>query len=267
MANPTAAADKILSQLGIKSSAALQRLEDIAWTRGAEVRQAPLSGAEGRLIADRGKGIITISSTVSNRQRKRFSIAHELGHFEMHQYRSAFALFLCSSADINEGHAKDTINKLEREANEFAAALLLPGQLFQPLCDQKDPSLDHIAELAHKFDTSLTATALRYIRFTEEPVALVYTEDQYIKWVGRSTALRERQMFIDSRRRLHSTSMAARLSQERRHVHADIWFDNKKLDDDARIMEHSWHMPNYNAVLTLLWLDEDTTDEDDDWMF
>ena len=263
MTYPTAAADKVLNQLGIKSPAALQRLEDIAWTRGAEVRYAPLSSAEGRLIVDRGKGIITISPTGSNWQRKRFSIAHELGHFEMHQHRNS--LFLCSSEDINEGDVKDVVNRLEREANEFASALLLPERLFQPLCAEEDPSLDHIAELARQFDTSLTATALRYMHFTESPVAVTYAENGQIKWVGQSAELQEQQLFIHARRKLDSTSLASRGICRQQHVPADTWFDEGRFDKSAQVMEHSRQMPNYGAVLTLLWLDRDIVEDDDYW--
>lgn len=261
MTYPVAVAEKILNQLSINSPAALQRLEDIAWVRGAEVRYAPLSGAEGRLIVVRGKGIITISTAVSNPQRKRFSIAHELGHFEMHQQRTS--LFQCSSDDIDEGAMKDAIDRMEREANEFAAAFLLPARIFAPYCDEEDPSLCHIAELARQFDTSLTATALRFIHFTVARVALVYTEDQNIKWVRQNEELKDLGLFIDLGK-LHSSSMAARQSQKQQNVHADIWFANRKLDNGAQILEHSWPMPRHNAVLTLLWLDEDITSEDDD---
>ena len=261
MTYPAAVAEKILNQLSINSPAALQRLEDIAWARGAEVKYGPLSSAEGRLVVNRGKGIITISSTVSSPQRKRFSIAHELGHFEMHRQRSS--LFLCSIDDINDGAVKNAVNKMEREANEFASAFLLPERIFEPLCDEVDPSLDRIAELADTFNTSLAATALRFIRFTQEPVAVVYTVDQYINWVRRSAQLEELGLFIEWRRQLHSTSMAFRQWKRQHHVRADIWFDDGNFHDDARIMEHSWPMPRQNAVLTLLWLDEDITGEDD----
>ena len=264
MVYPADIAEKVLNQLGIKSPEDLQLLEEIAWTRGAIVQQLPMSSAEARLVIDRNGAVITISSTVSNPQRKRFSIAHELGHLEMHRHLSS--LSRCLSGDIREDEVKDAGKRLEHEANVFASALLLPERLFKPLCDTEDPSLDHIAELARQFDTSLTATALRYMRFTEAPVALVYAEDQDVKWVGRSAELKGLGLFIESGRRLHSTSRAARQSRKQQHVHADIWFDNRKLDDNAQIMEHSWPMPRHNAVLTLLWQDEDITGEDDDWI-
>ena len=245
MIYPSATAEKVLNEVGIKSPDDLRYLELIAWERNALVRDKLLSGAEARLTIYRDNGIITVSTAISNPQRKRFSIAHELGHFEMHRHRSS--LFVCLSEDINEGDVKDARNQLERQANEFASALLLPERFFKPLCDEEAPSLDHIGELAHKFNTSLTATALRYIRFTEAPVALVYTENQYIKWVGQSVELKEMRLFIDPRKRLHSTSMAARQSRRQQHVRADIWFDEGKIDAAYR----SWSIPGICQAIML----------------
>ena len=255
----------MLNEVGIQTPNDLRYLEEIAWERRALVREKILSGAEARLTAYGDRAIITISSAVSNPRRKRFSIAHELGHLEMHRHLSS--LSYCLSGDIRDDGVKKASKQLEHQANEFASALLLPERLFGPLCDEEDPSLDYIRDLADKFDTSLTATALRFIRFTVAPVALVYTEKGLIKWVGQSAELKEQQLFIDSRRRLHSTSMAARQSRRRQSVPAAIWFDNRKLDDNVQIMEHSWDMPNYDAVLTLLWLDEGISGEDEDWMW
>ena len=263
MSDPAYTAEKVLTSLHINSPQEfwLWSLEEIAWERHALVTEKLLSSAEARITIYRDKAVITVSTAISNPQRKRFSVAHELGHFEMHRYRSS--LFLCSSEDINEGDVKDVVNQLEREANEFAAALLLPGRLFQPLCDEEDPSLCHIGELAHKFDTSLTATALRYIRFTEAPVALVYSKRGEIKWVRQSDELKALQLFIHNRRRLDDTSIASRGLPMQRHVPADIWFNEGQFDKSAQIMEHSRQMPNYDAVMTLLWLDRDIVDDDD----
>ena len=261
MTYPSATAEKVLNEVGIKSSDDLRYLEEIAWERNALVRVKLISGAEARLTTYGDRAIITISSTISNSHRKRFSIAHELGHLEMHRHRSM--LSACLSEDIEEGAMRDAVNIMEREANEFASALLLPKRFFKPLCDTGGPSLDHIGELAHKFDTSLTATALRYIRFTEAPVALVYSKRGEIKWVRQSDELKELQLFIHNRRRLDDTSIASRGLPMQRHVPADIWFDEGQFDKSAQIMEHSRQMPNYDAVLTLLWLDRDIVDDDD----
>lgn len=262
MSYPTFAAEKVLNELQINSPDDLRYLDEIAWTRGALVRQMPLSSAEARLTIYRDKAVITISSMVSNPQRKRFSIAHELGHLEIHRHRNL--LSVCLSDDINYNEVKDAGKQLEQEANEFASAFLLPERFFEPLCNTEDPSLNYIEGLARLFNTSLTATALRYVHYSYEPVALIYSENQHIKWVQQSTELKDLRFFINGRRKLDSTSMAIRQSSKQQHVFANIWFDEGEFDVDAKLMEHSWQMPNHNAILTLLWLDQEIIDEDDD---
>ncbi len=264
MSYPTRAAETVLDSLPINTPADLRFLEEIAWERGAEVRHTPFANAEARVTIYRDRGIITISSAVPSAHRKRFSIAHELGHFELHRYRKT--LSVCLSEDINDDETKTAGKLLEQEANEFASALLMPERFFRPLCDVEEPSLNHIEELANTFDTSLTATALRYIRYAAEPVALVYTENQYIKWVQRSEELKARHLFIHAPRKLDNASRAFRRLSSQQPVLASAWFDEGKFDDSAEILEHSWQMPGYNAVLTLLYLDPEIFDEDDDEM-
>src|SRR5260221_2196841 len=141
--------------------------------RGALVKEAPLTGAEARLTVRGNKAIITVSSNIESSQRKRFSVAHELGHFELHRLTRALAI--CVSDDIEDGGLETIVKKLEKEANEFASCFLLPEQLFGPLCNQEDPSLDSIGTLATLFNTSMVATGRRYIDFVDDPVALVYS--------------------------------------------------------------------------------------------
>lgn len=64
------------------------------------------------LITDKGNHIIIVNKNMSN-DRKRFSLAHELGHIIMHQ---------CYDFFIPE------VRNKEKEANRFAAELLMPSQ-------------------------------------------------------------------------------------------------------------------------------------------
>lgn len=261
MSYPVYAAKKVLDDLGINTLEDLQLLEEIACMRGAIVKDAPLDSAEARLTVFGNRAIITLSSSVKNLHRRRFGIAHELGHFEMHRLNSA--LSICIGEDIDDV-SENAGKKLEQEANEFASALILPDRFFSPLCNEEDPSLECIERLARRFNTSLTATARRYIEFSEEPVALVYSENGHIKWVRQGAELKESGVFISPRRMLDRGSVAASSSSGRRHVLASVWFDEGEFDRDARIMEYSRQLPSYNAVLTLLWADEDLIADEDD---
>ena len=104
--------------------------------------------------------------------------------------------------------------------------------------------------ISDTFDTSLTATALRFLDFTKEPVAVV---DVRGKLGQRSKAAN---FFIFSGRAL---------PQRWERVPASDWFKEGKYSQDAYISERSVGMPKYNSILTLLWIDDVLYDDDILW--
>ena len=143
MSLPQSCADQVLDKLGIDRPEDLELLEAIAWERGAMVRHNKLDGAEARLMVMGRRAIITISTAVQNPHRRRFNIAHELGHLEMHRYQTNSSI--CTSQDLNQWDNRDKNNAIELQANEFAAAFLLPQRFFADLCRIEPPSLNFIA--------------------------------------------------------------------------------------------------------------------------
>jgi hypothetical protein len=61
------------------------------------------------------------------RERRRFSVAHEVGHFVLHALRAEEAVF-CRPADVH-ADVDAAARRREREANRFAAELLMPEPL------------------------------------------------------------------------------------------------------------------------------------------
>ena len=84
--------------------------------------------------------------------RRRFTIAHELGHYVLHH------------ALIGEGITDDALYRsrlggpLEREANRFAAKLLMPWNLVIELTEK---GINTVEALAEKFDVSKSAMSIR----------------------------------------------------------------------------------------------------------
>ena len=78
---------------------------------------------EGALLANAGKtqGIIACNAK-ANDERKRFTIAHELGHFLIPTHSHNIT---CISSSISYENRKTFINK-EQEANCFASNILVP---------------------------------------------------------------------------------------------------------------------------------------------
>src|SRR5258708_32393667 len=81
-ANAAIKARQVLSALSLNHPCDME-IDDIAWARGALVKEEKLAGAEGRLVKLSGRGVITIPNNIPSTGRRRFIIAHELGHFEL----------------------------------------------------------------------------------------------------------------------------------------------------------------------------------------
>ncbi len=267
MTLPHYAVESVLSDLNIVKPRDLYQIELIALARGALVKERQLDGSEARLAVVGKKAIITVSASIQDPRRKRFSIAHELGHLEMHRHKSSLAF--CTEQDINNWGIQQSSTNLEKEANEFAAALLLPERFFAHLCGIEAPSLDFIANQANDFNVSLTATALRYLYFCKEPCAIIFSQDGIIKWFHSSKEFADVNVFIEVQNRLDPSSLAISFFQQGtiqktpKQVRASAWFEPGPYHQDATIQEQSWSMPAYNAVLTLLWINEII--EEDNW--
>lgn len=171
-------AEALLRSLGITSPDEID-LEAIAWSIGAKVREMELPSCEARIIGCQDQAIITVRNSGDPR-RRRFSIGHELGHWIHHRGRSS----ICRSSDIGNPEAA---SQLEKQADRFAADLLMPRYLFVPSVAQlKRPDFESIDELATTFTTSRLATALRCVDIGTWPVVLICHGPSGRRWFKRA---------------------------------------------------------------------------------
>jgi len=262
MANPETIADYVLDRLEISVMEDLLLLDEIVHARGALIRECPMEGAEARLLVGPGKPIISVSSSpFVHAHRRRFSIVHELGHLEMH--RGTSLLRSCTKMDIQEKPTRAS-NNAEQEANQFASSFLIPARFVEQPFAENEPSFGLVSEWAEKLSTSLTATALRFTRFTREPVAVVYSFRGTIQYFQPSSEFLELGVFPDVNHPMGSNTGAKKLfngrvvSHEWQEVRAAEWFreDKSAFDRNDTIREWSIGMPSYEAVLTVLWVNE-----------
>jgi Zn-dependent peptidase ImmA (M78 family) len=95
-----------------------------------------------------------------SRKRRRFTIAHELGHYILHS--KSKSLFIDKNNSVMYRNSESSTGEFlkEREANAFAAALLMPIPLIAS--EIKDLDGDDIVEkLASKFNVSTQAMSFR----------------------------------------------------------------------------------------------------------
>lgn len=246
-------ADQLITELEIADVNDID-IEAIAMARNALVIDGGLAGAEARLARSSKLSFIRVNTRIRELGRRRFAIAHELGHLLLQQ-GSQFAL--CTDKDLVPFY---TNSPDELEASVFAAALLMPRTIFEPLCHTAKPSLKYVGELAQRFHLTLTAAATRYIQFCPHRCCLVASTDGRIRYHRKTNDFG---YFIAPRESLDPATYAADffksepLPDGMRDVKATAWLEGKRIDSSKTIMEESIAMPFYGSVLTMLWIDKD----------
>ena len=146
-----------------------------------DIREFETDGFEGGLIAfvDKSRGTILVNQR-SPRQRRRFTVGHELGHFLIPTHKPKDEQgFRCSTADMNRGSFKptDRAAQMEVEANQFAASLLMPHVFFRKdMARLRGADIEHVVQLAKRYDTSKEATVRRYVESHEEACAAIVSK-------------------------------------------------------------------------------------------
>lgn len=130
---------------------------------------------------------IQYATYIDNPGFQNFCIAHELGHYFIPDHPEKLL-----STGIHQSYAGFVSDdRCEQEADHFAAGLLMPSFLFDPLMNKVQSGLKAIEKLAAECGTSLTTTAIRYAQRTPDPVAIVVSEGGSILYAFMSDELRE----------------------------------------------------------------------------
>lgn len=204
--------------------------------------------------------------------RTRFSIGHDLGHYFIeahHQYLRRGGKAHPSSSEFR------TEVQMEREADAFAAGLLLPTQLVRPVVTRKELTPAWLDAIAGGFQTSLVSTAIRAVRLSDDPCAVAGIRDGQIAWMFPSERLIEANCY-PGKRKLESSfaqqqwqAFAAgttdRASEDGKARH---WFEMYKREDDlyeVYVTEHCLPVRVMDTLVVLLTLDdEDLFSEDEE---
>ncbi len=105
--------------------------------------------------------IIAYSNNKTSAARIHFDIAHELGHICLHEW----------SEDI-EDISKEEFKLKEREANDFAAAFLLPEETFRKDAERGPQTITYYKQLKKKWKVSIAAMIRR-----SEKLGIISTDD------------------------------------------------------------------------------------------
>ena len=139
-------------------------VDQVAQYLGIQVDEADLGEeCSGMLVRDEESAVIGVN-VKHHEHRKRFTIAHEIAHFVLHggeAYIDEPPHIDFRAADSGSGTQQE-----EKEANQFAAALLMPAdQVRAAVAEQPfDPTQDdELPNLAQRFKVSPQAMTTRLI--------------------------------------------------------------------------------------------------------
>ena len=191
---------------------------------------------------------------------RRFTVAHELGHY----FLEGHIAYLFSQG--NERHESESgfisDDRYEREADAFAAALLMPEELFKGVCARVKPGLRAVEALAQQCGTSLTATAIRYAILSDDPITVICSKDNRVQFALMSATLKERRglNWIKKNSGIPDGTATATFNKDPKNVTQarrvtsrstmDAWFD---CGGSLEVVEEVVGLGSYGRTLTVLW--------------
>ncbi len=160
---------ELLAEHDIQPSTAVN-VAKIAKSFGIKIVEAPADdGLSGFLLREQNDENVVIGVNSNHpRTRRLFTIAHELGHYLLHNYEG----FHFDGVDngfqlrFRDDRSKDGTDLDEREANLFAAELLMPEEFLQADIKELGPidllgDLAKLEKLARRYKVSSQAMSIR----------------------------------------------------------------------------------------------------------
>jgi hypothetical protein len=180
-------------------------------------------------------------------ERRRFTACHEIGHI---------VLGLRSDHKTQPWTTGRPLP--ERLCDLFAAQLLMPDHLFEPVAEDAQLGLAAIDALAERFVASVTATGSRFAESITTPCAFVLSHRGKVIHASRSESLRGARAVIARQIDLPSGSASARAYAgevpERQQIDAADWFSS--WEGGGVLLEEARHLAQWDQTLTLLWFED-----------
>lgn len=249
-------------------------LEGIARAVGiVAVEEFDTDRFEGTLVVKGNNGAIGLRRGLI-RGRRNFTLGHELGHFLNPWHRTVQSKFECSKTAVAAQRTagfdqSPPLERIEVEANEFAAALLLPLPEYRAARRKLGTDVDvaHIRALADTFAVSQKFITRTYVDQADSKIAVIrshnglihgFTLPKEFPYLGlkRGDPLPRESLSHDFRRR-HGEGKMSNLLE----IRTSVWLEQQgavsSLYEQVVIQRDGW-------ATTLLMVDEEEADDEAD---
>lgn len=252
--NGVLAAQKILKEFGIENTTGIL-VEDLIHARDIILEEKRIPNSDGRIVFGKTKTKISINSDIKYVGRRRFTLAHELGHFELHHNKNTHLEDNALTLDYFKSGGQ------EYEANQFATELLMPSDLFVSFIHGKKFSPGLLRAISEYFQTSITSATFRYLELGSHPIYLFHCRDnKVIYWKNSPNYFRKVKDItklnppIDSVATEFFKSGTIYIKEESaQEICKSTWFETGADDSDDVYFEYAIVTKNYNSVLSVVW--------------
>lgn len=252
---------KLREEIGIDDPTEIP-LEDVIVAYGGYLQNKPMGNVDGRIVYGKKISSIYINSEIKYEGRRRFALAHELGHLLMHK----------GSPLHDDNVSLDWFNSTEKqlkkgvqeyEANQFATEYLMPSDLFynEAKGNVFNPTL--IRSLADRFNASLTSVAFKCFDVDIHPIAMFHIFNGKVKYWKKSADLK---VFIKNVPKLSPPDDSVAME----YIEADYepiykteelvqsidkstWFELREDERDTGFFEYCIVAKSYKNILSIVW--------------
>jgi Zn-dependent peptidase ImmA (M78 family) len=143
--------------------------------------------------------------------RRNFTLGHEFGHYLLHRHLietdpNFDGGIYCDEESILRRGGRG----IEKEADEFANALLMPLHDFRrqlPPTERAD--FERLSALAKRYGVSLTAAILRWLEYTDTRAMMVVSNDGFALWARSSDKAFRSRRYIRTKKTVYELPVSA----------------------------------------------------------
>jgi len=232
---------------------------------GATLIEEPLNNSDGKIIIGKTKTLIKINSNIPYASKKRFTIAHEIGHFLMHKNIEIHNENSNTLNWFNNTEQQLTKGVQEWEANNFASELLMPEPIFRKEANGKSFSPELLKYMSERFKTSITSTVFRYLQLDLHPLLVVFISNGIVKYWSKSPSWYYRVKDI-TKLPPPDISVAKEYidadydfiysgKEKSQNINKSTWCILKEGELDSDFFEYCIPTKQYKTIISVIWED------------
>ena len=234
---------------------------------GATLIEEPLKNSDGKIIRGNNKTLIKVNSDIPYEEKRRFTIAHEVGHHLLHD-KLNLEMHNDNSNTLNwfketEQQAKRGLQ--EWEANDFASALLMPENILRKETYKKKFSPDLIKDISIRFKTSLTSTVYRLLTLDIYPLFIVSICKGRVLYWSKSESFWTKVKDITKLAPPDDSVAMEYIQADYNFIYSgkdkvqtiskSTWFELKYNEDDSEYYEYCIPTKQYETIISIIWED------------